>query len=379
MAGIYFHIPFCKQACHYCDFHFSTNREKQSELIAAMKKELILQRDYLKDHPVLTLYFGGGTPSLLTASEIDSIVQVTTDYHQLAGQMEVTLEANPDDLTIENLDQLRQTQINRLSIGIQSFNDSLLKTLNRSHDRKTAIDSYYQARNSGFHNINIDLIYAIPGLTLSQWKKNLQHALALDPEHISAYTLTIEPDTVFGRWARAGRFHGVEEDEAANQMELLVEMLTFAGYEQYEVSNFCKPGFPSLHNSSYWNQDPYLGIGPSAHSYDGVSRQSNVRNNHRYMKSIDIGLVPFQREVLSRTDRINEYLFTSLRTAKGCDLEKLRNEFHLDILATHGTYVGHLTSRNLAVLEGTTMKLTPSGRLLADKIAADLFVLDQAQ
>jgi oxygen-independent coproporphyrinogen-3 oxidase len=377
VAGIYIHIPFCKQACNYCDFHFSTNRTRQNELVAAINTELHLQSDYLGHQPVRTVYFGGGTPSLLTAEQLRSILLTTGRTYSPEPGCEITLEANPDDLTAEKLAHLKEAGINRLSIGIQSFNDDLLKLLNRSHDARLAVGAFGLSREAGFENINVDLIYAIPGLSLAAWKANIHRAVALGPDHISAYTLTIEPATVFGRLAAMGKFQEIGEDVAANQMETLQHLLLSAGYEQYEISNFCKPGFQSRHNSSYWNQDHYLGVGPAAHSYNGISRQFNISNNHLYLKSICEGHVPFQVEMLSGTDRINEYVLISLRTSKGCDLEKMKSEFNFDLVAGNATYLESLVSRQLASLDNTRLQLTPAGRLLADKIAADLFVTRQ--
>lgn len=377
MAGIYLHIPFCKQACHYCDFHFTTNQSNKVELIIALEKELHLQNDYLNGEPVRTLYVGGGTPSLLSLPEIDSLLNAAYGRYPVDARAEITLEANPDDLNDGKLNELAQSRVNRLSIGVQSFNDQLLSFLNRPHNAKTAVSSFLAARSKGFENINIDLIYAIPGLSINEWRKNIEQAVALNPEHISAYTLTIEPNTAFGRWLTKGKFHAVQDDDAAIQMELLMSILTEAGYDHYEVSNFCKPGYQSRHNSGYWNQEPYLGIGPSAHSYNRVTRQSNTRNNRIYMRAISRGEIPFQLEVLTRNEQINEYLLISLRTSKGCDMARLKDEFNFDLASTSKQYVETLTSHQLAYVEHSTLRLTPAGRLLADKIAADLFVTDQ--
>ena len=374
VAGIYVHIPFCRQACHYCDFHFSTNRTRQPEMIAAIGKELVLQKDYLKGEPVHTLYFGGGTPSLLDAAELDSLLATVAGNYTLNPNAEVTLEANPDDLTEKRLQGLRNSGINRLSIGIQSFNDNVLGMLNRCHDSRMAVSSFWQSREAGFDNISIDLIYTIPGLSIKDWEKNIRQAIDMAPDHLSAYTLTIEPKTVFGHLAAKGKLREVDEDTAALQMDVLIDFLTEAGYEQYEVSNFAKPGFQSQHNGSYWRQSNYLGVGPGAHSCNGVSRQSNIGNNHLYIKSIHIGHVPFQLETLTKTERANEYLLTSLRMTEGCDLKSLQQKYDFDLFAHNSDYLQQLVEHELAVLRDSVLQLTRKGRLLADKIAADLFV-----
>lgn len=379
MAGIYIHIPFCKQACHYCDFHFSTNLKFQGEMVDALHKELALQRRYLNDEKIDTIYFGGGTPSLLGAPEIGSILDTINGHFDLTALGEITLEANPDDLTQEKLNALKAVGINRLSIGIQSFDNHILKFLNRAHDATMAANSVYYARESGFENISIDLIYAIPGQDNSAWKRNINKAIELRPEHISSYSLTIEEKTVFGKWALQKKLQVPDDETSASEMITLMEALEGAGYDHYEVSNFARPGYISKHNSSYWKGKRYLGIGPSAHSYDIESRQYNVSNNHLYMQSIRSGNVPASREILNREDKINDLILTTLRTSWGTDLLKLRYEHDYDILALHGPYLDRLIQGNLASVRNDTLILTKSGRLLADKIAADLFALPIAE
>lgn len=374
MAGIYVHIPFCRKACHYCDFHFSTTRDRQREMVDAICHELILRKEYLAQQAVHTLYFGGGTPSLLTADELAALFDTIRTHFDLQADAEVTLEANPDDLSENTLAILRQVGVNRLSIGVQSFNDAILQSFNRSHDARQAVNAIRISRAAGFANISIDLMYAIPGLTMEQWEETIGTAIALGPDHISAYTLTIEPRTYFGHLASRGALVETDEETAAAQMERLVDLLAAAGFEQYEVSNFAKPGFESRHNRSYWDHRHYLGVGPGAHSYNGVTRQWNVRNNPMYLKSIGEGRVPYELETLERTDHINEYLLTSLRTTRGCDLERLRADFEFDLAADRSAYLERLRSLGLATLHKSTLRLTRKGRLLADKIAADLFV-----
>jgi oxygen-independent coproporphyrinogen-3 oxidase len=375
MAGIYLHIPFCKQACHYCDFHFSTNLKNTDELVQAMLRELELQQAYIGNEKIKTIYFGGGTPSLLSAAAIASILDTIRQHYSVDAHAEITLEANPDDLTKTKLHELKHQGVNRLSIGIQSFSNSVLQYLHRAHDAQSASDSVELARATGFDNISIDLIYAIPGQSDAEWLQNIQQALALSPEHISSYSLTIEDKTVFGRWAAAGKLKILEDEVAAAQLELLVETLEAAGYEQYEVSNFARPSFQSQHNSSYWRQEKYLGIGPSAHSFNHVTRQYNVTNNHAYVRSLAEDKIPATTEVLERQDQINDFLLTTLRTSWGADLARLYALYQHDLVAANKVYLQSLQENELAVLRDNSLVLTKRGRLLADKIASDLFVI----
>lgn len=374
MAGLYFHIPFCKQACHYCDFHFSTNQTLKSELVNQLARELTLQKDYLQGEPIETIYLGGGTPSLLTAHELEILVTAIKKNYLVATDVEMTLEANPDDLTPEKLSELKSAGVNRLSIGIQSFDDSVLKFLNRAHSGREALDCVENARKAGIYNLSIDLIYSIPGQEEETLQKNLATALSLHPNHISAYSLTVEVKTVFGRWASKGKLLAMEDDQSARQFEIVMDTLTQNGFQHYEISNYCLPGFQSKHNTSYWKGKKYLGVGPSAHSYNTETRQFNVPNNHHYIKSIKEGVVPFEREELTIENKINEYLFTSLRTEWGCDLNYLKNQFAFNLESQNKTYLNQLLANNLIFLRDNTLTLTRTGKLLADKIASDLFV-----
>jgi oxygen-independent coproporphyrinogen III oxidase len=375
VAGIYIHIPFCKQACHYCDFHFSTNRSDQSQLVAAIIRELDMRKDYLEGEAVNTIYFGGGTPSLLSGVELDAIMQNIRQQFPVSESAEITLEANPGDLTRDKLQELRTFGINRLSIGIQSFHDNVLQYLNRDHDGLSAVASVKDARAAGITNISIDLIYSIPDQSDLEWRANVLKAIELKPAHISAYSLTIEPKTVFGNWATKKKLTPVDDDVSARQFEILVDELELAGYEHYEVSNFCLPGFYSRHNSSYWKGEKYLGVGPAAHSYNTSSRQHNVRNNAIYTRSIiDEGKVPFELEVLTREDKVNDYLLTTLRTSWGCDLSWLRDTFGYDVEKEHQKYLNELLSLEFASYTGGRLTLTRKGKLMADKIASDLFL-----
>ncbi len=373
MAGIYIHIPFCKQACHYCDFHFSTNTSKKLQLIDGIANEIALQHNYLAGEQIQTIYFGGGTPSLLTAETLDKILNIIQRTFDVSASAEITLEGNPDDLDFEKLKELKNIGINRLSIGIQSFDNTVLKFLNRAHDATAALASFHNARELDFQNISIDLMYAIPGQDVDEWKRNIQQAIELDPEHISSYSLTIEEKTVFGKWAARNKFKVIDNDVSAQEMMLLIDELEHAGFDHYEVSNFSKPGFISKHNSSYWKGEKYLGVGPSAHSYNGDSRQYNISNNHLYLNAIQSQQIPATIEPLTIDDKINDYLLTTLRTSWGTDLKKLLQDYQYDLLKFHGNYIGRLVDLKHAMLSNETLVLTKSGRLLADKIAADLF------
>lgn len=376
MAGIYIHIPFCKQACYYCDFHFSTNLSYRHELCMAIQREIRLQEGFFSSpQTIKTVYLGGGTPSLLTKEELAGILETLHQSFNISANAEITCEANPDDLSPEKLRELKNLGINRLSIGIQSFDDQVLRFLNRAHHAEAAGACVAAARNAGFTNISIDLIYAIPNQTDDQWLHNIEKAIALQPEHISSYSLTIEENTVFGRWKSKGKLEVLSDDVAARQLETLTSALQTAGYDQYEVSNFGKPGYYSQHNSSYWQGAYYLGLGPSAHSYNGKSRQFNIANNHHYLKSIEAGIVPFQEEQLTREDKINDYLLTTLRTSWGANLPWLLENFQYDLVHEQHEYLQGLIKHELATLENNTLILTTRGKLLADKISADLFVV----
>jgi oxygen-independent coproporphyrinogen-3 oxidase len=375
MAGIYIHIPFCKQACHYCDFHFSTTTDSRRAMVKSIAHELKLQQHYIGEEVVETIYFGGGTPSLLSDHELQLLFETIHAYFYVAAQAEITLEANPDDLNLEKLKMLSGTGVNRLSIGIQSFNDSILKYLNRSHDSSAAFNSVMFAREAGFNNISIDLIYAIPGQDDIEWHNNIVKAIDAKPEHVSSYSLTIEPKTAFGNWYSKGKLMPVKDEVAASQLEFLIEELSAKNYEHYEVSNFALPGYYSRHNSSYWKGHKYLGIGPSAHSYNGITRHYNISNNALYIKSLDEDKLPYEQEILSKEDHINEYLLTTLRTSWGCNLDYLKTNFNYDVMQIHYDYIKDLKDNELAKINDNLLVLTTKGKLLADKISSDLFVV----
>ncbi|MDN5216544.1 radical SAM family heme chaperone HemW [Fulvivirgaceae bacterium BMA12] len=375
MAGIYLHIPFCKQACYYCDFHFSTNSSYTDAMVAAMAKELKLQQHYLSEAEVNTIYFGGGTPSLLSKDQITLLLNEIYQHYPIGADPEITLEANPDDLSRDKLTQLKACGINRLSIGVQSFDDVQLAFMNRAHTAKEALQSINDARTLGFDNITIDLIYGIPNSSLNDWASNLAQAVALKVPHISAYCLTIEPGTVFGHRQQKKQLTPLQEDVTAEQFELLVKTLDENGYDHYEVSNFCLPGMHSRHNSNYWKFQKYLGVGPSAHSFDLSTRQFNIKNNHLYISKIDQDIIPCQVESLTDKDKANEYLLTSLRTSWGCDLHFLKDRFNIDLLKSQSEKLNDYLEKKLIVKSNNVIFLTTHGRLVADKIIEDFFIL----
>lgn len=327
MAGIYIHIPICKSRCIYCDFYSTTAIDKQQDLANALIEEMELRNDYLHGQTISTIYFGGGTPSAMRISCLSSIIKCIRNHFQISRQPEVTLEANPDDLETIYLKNLHDIGINRLSIGIQSFNDRILTFINRRHNAAQAISAVKKAQEAGFENISIDLIYGFPEQTTEMWKQELTTALELHVQHISAYGLTYEEGTVLQQKAAAGTIKPAEDEQMNNMYDMLADTLQTAGYEHYEVSNFALPGFRSAHNSAYWNGTPYLGIGPAAHSFDGTSRQWNINSLDGYIKAMQQHEICFEREMLSAENRYNEYVMLSLRTADGIDLHGLEMLF----------------------------------------------------
>ncbi|MEM1120184.1 MAG: radical SAM family heme chaperone HemW [Bacteroidota bacterium] len=373
LAGLYLHIPFCKKACHYCNFHFSTSLRQKDEMVQAILTELDLQKDYLQNQPLNSIYFGGGTPSLLTVEELQLIFDKVKALHQIDERAEITLEANPDDLTIEKLTELAATPINRLSIGIQSFFEEDLKFMNRAHDAKEAKKCIENAQKVGFHNLTIDLIYGAPTTAHEAWRANIDTALNFDIPHISCYCLTVEPNTALDHFVKKGKAQPVDEEHAAQQFEILMQTLKANGYEHYEISNFAKPNCHARHNSNYWLGAHYLGIGPSAHSFNGYSRQWNVAHNTRYIKALRQGDLAFDKEVLTQEQQYNEYILTALRTKWGCDLEKIEHwgpKIAQHFQKTSAPYL----SKNLIQQKNDIFTLTDEGKLLADRIAMELFL-----
>ncbi len=374
MSGIYIHIPFCKQACHYCDFHFSTSLKKKEELVNALCTELVLRKNEL-DGNVETIYFGGGTPSLLSSEELQQIFETIYKNYTVSENPEITLEANPDDLSKEQIHKFTNSQINRLSIGIQSFFEEDLKLMNRAHNASEALESIKEAKQY-FENFSIDLIYGIPGMGNERWKRNLEIALSLDVPHLSCYALTVEPKTALKKFIEKGIVPPVDEEAAKQHYEILLSETEKAGLENYEFSNFGKPGFHSRNNTAYWEGKPYLGIGPSAHSYDGKFRSWNIANNTKYIKSIEAGELPSEKELLSKQDKYNEYIMTGLRTKKGVSLGKVESEFGKKYSEYLLKQAENLLKNNLLILENETLKISKKGKFLSDGIAADLFLVN---
>lgn len=371
---LYLHIPFCRQACHYCDFHFSTNTTNKRAVVEAIANEIILRKDYLPKADIETIYFGGGTPSLLDEEELHLLLNTINRHFTVASNAEITLEANPDDLQREKLQQFYNAGINRLSIGIQSFHEPHLKFLNRIHSAYEGEHCVRTAQEIGIKNISIDLIYAIPAPDHGILLQDMQKAFSLDIAHISAYCLTIEPQTAFGSWLKKKKIKPIDEEYAAQQFEMLVKTLAENGYEQYEISNFARNGHYSMHNSSYWKQRPYLGVGPSAHSYNGVSREYNVSNNARYLEAIQNQTIPATLETLSSADQTNEYLLTGLRTKWGVNKEKLEMLSGRSFHSTHHADLEKMTEKNWIREDADNWYLTDSGKLFADRISSDLFI-----
>lgn len=376
VAGIYLHIPFCKQACHYCDFHFSTNLDRKSQMIETICHELELRKDELQGETIHSIYFGGGTPSLLSQPELQSLLQAIHENFGVDDHAEITLEANPDDLDEEKLHQFKSAGVNRLSIGIQTFDEARLKYINRAHSAIEAKKSLDLVKQIGFENVSADLIYAIPPEGIDYWENDLNTLLAYDLAHVSLYGLTIEEKTVFGKWAKKGKLYEVPEETAAKQYQLAIDLLTAHGYEHYEVSNFAKPGMYSRHNSAYWDDQVYLGVGPGAHSYDGASRSYNISNNAKYTAALAKDTLALTREVLTATDKVNEYLFTHLRTKKGVDLRSIRSTHAKDLLMDYPTILSEFENQGLIQISTDHLKLTSKGFMIADEITWRLFYED---
>lgn len=374
MAGIYIHIPFCRQACHYCNFHFSTSLKGKSDIVKAITKEIDHRHNYLNTAKLDTIYFGGGTPSILSGVELEYILSALKKYYKYDLTAEITLEANPEDLTIEYLKQLKAIGINRLSIGVQSFFDEDLSFMNRSHDAKQAKVSIENALQL-FQDISIDLIFSGQYSSVSNWNANLETALAFNAPHISSYSLTIEEGTVFGNWMEKNKIQPIEDDKQKDQFLQTIETLTQAGYEHYEISNYAKPKKYAKHNTNYWKNKPYLGLGPSAHSYNGESRQWNVSNNHNYLKSVLENKDYSTTEYLSEKDNYNEYILTSLRTMWGCDIKKI--SLYANQYQSHfETVKEKIIAKNLVVQNDNILSLTTEGKLFADQVAEELFFLN---
>ena len=373
MAGIYVHIPFCKQACHYCNFHFSTSIMLKNGFLQALLNEIILQKNFLTSEVVETIYFGGGTPSLLSANEITKILGAIHSNYAVAAETETTLEANPDDLSFEKLTALKQAGINRLSIGVQSFFEEDLRWMNRAHNAAQAQESIELAYEAGFDNISVDLIFGTPTLPDSNWKNNVDRAIALNVKHLSCYSLTVESKTPLEKLIRKKKLDGINTEDQARQFLLLIEWLSAAGYEQYEISNYSLPGMRSKHNSSYWEGKKYLGLGPSAHSFDGNSRQWNIANNAIYIRSLQQNIIPFESEMLSPAQKLNEWIMTSLRIKEGLQFDAQARQLDYKMVELLKKKSARYQQQDLLTITKNSLILTNKGKLYADGIAASLF------
>lgn len=375
MASIYIHIPFCKQACHYCDFHFSTTMGKKEEMITAIISELEMRKAEFENDEVSNLYFGGGTPSVLNTEEIEQIIDACYTHYKIEKDPEITLEANPDDLTEQKIRELAASPINRLSIGVQSFYEEDLKLMNRAHNAQEAIDCLRLTRAT-FPNSSLDLIYGIPGMSNERWEQNIDKVLALDLPHISAYALTVEPKTALENFIKKGIVPPVEDEVAQQHHELLIRKMEAAGYENYEFSNFAKPGYHSRNNTAYWQGKKYIGIGPSAHSYDGKRRAWNINNNPKYIKAITAGELPQEVEELSLTDQYNEYVMTRLRTQYGVSLLEIKTQYGERFYNYFLEHAQKHIEEHLLFIEEDRVYVSKKGKFLSDGIASDLFLLN---
>lgn len=370
---IYFHIPFCKQACHYCDFHFSTSLQYKDDMLTSMGKEIELRADYLEDKRVHSVYFGGGTPSLLNDTEINQLLDKVAQHFEIMPDAEITLEANPDDLNPQKVDALRKTAINRFSIGIQSFYEEDLRWMNRAHNAEEAESAVKRVQDAGFDLITCDLIYGYPLLSDEKWLSNMQRLIDWQVPHISSYAMSVEKRTALDYFVKQGKTPPMDEDQSAMQMLLMIETLTHNGYEHYEISNFAKDGKYARHNTNYWKGKHYLGIGPSAHSFDGVSRSWNVANNHKYISALNNGSGFQETETLSIHDRINEYIMTSLRTMWGIDMGCVEKVFGRDIADQVSREAEVFLNKGQLIRKDNHLVLSSSGKIIADHIMSELF------
>ena len=385
MSGIYIHIPFCKQACHYCDFHFSTSLKKRDEMVVALAKEIQLRKGEFRNIAIETIYFGGGTPSLLTIKELKFLIDTVYGSYEVVSTPEITLEANPDDLIKAELsvqtgsktifEDYRRIGINRLSIGIQSFFEEDLKLMNRAHNAEEA-KVCLDVATQHFDNISVDLIYGIPGLSNDRWKQNIEIALSYNIPHISSYALTVEPKTALASFIKKGIIDNVDDDKAHEQFHLLVDTLDQNDFIHYELSNFGKEDYFSKNNSAYWQGKSYIGIGPSAHSFNGKERGWNVRNNSKYIKAIQSETLPIETETLTTTDQYNEYVMTGLRTIWGVSLNKVETDFGTvfkDYLIEQSEV---FINQHLLYIDDEHLRVTKKGQFLCDGIASDLFKIN---
>ena len=372
MAGIYIHIPFCKRRCIYCDFFSTTQSEKKPTYIHALCQELEMRKNYLEGEEIETIYLGGGTPSQLTEEELNEIFTSLYNIYKVKEDAEITLEANPDDLTPEYVSMLRRLPINRISMGIQTFQEETLKLLHRRHTARQAIEAFQRCREAGFRNISIDLMYGLPGETLDTWKEDLQQAIALHPEHISAYHLIYEEGTALWKLREEHQVEEADEDLSVTLFNTLIDELKQAGYQHYEISNFCLPGLHSRHNSSYWTGKKYLGCGPSAHSFNGSSRQWNIASLDNYLKGIASGKPNYEIEELDLYTRYNDFVITSIRTCWGMSLSRLRSEYGEELYRYCLRMAKSHLEQGVLETEEDTLRLTQEGIFISDGIMSDL-------
>ncbi len=376
MSGIYIHIPFCKQACHYCDFHFSTNLKKKDEMVLALAKEIEMRKNEFQDSIVETIYFGGGTPSILQIEDLKFLIDAVYKNYKVVENPEITVEANPDDLTETRIIELSKNKVNRLSIGIQSFFEDDLLLMNRAHNVEEA-KKCLEIATHYFDNISIDLIYGVPKMSNEKWLQNIETALSFGVPHISSYTLTVEPKTALHSFIQKGIIPQPDDEVAQEHFQILVDKLSENGFIHYELSNFGIENFFSKNNSSYWLGKKYIGIGPSAHSYDGKNRGWNVSNNSLYIKSIQENKLPIEIETLTKTDRYNEYIMTGLRTIWGVSLERIEQEFGKTYLEYLNKQAARFIEDHLLFIDENILRTTKKGKFLSDGIASDLFLLNK--
>lgn len=376
MAGIYIHIPFCKQQCNYCDFHFSTSLKNKNGLLQALLQEIEIRKSFTKGAKIKTIYFGGGTPSLLSGDELSLIFEKLNKHFEIESDAEITLETNPDDLNIQKIKELKKTPVNRFSIGIQSFFDTDLQFMNRAHNSQEAERSIKEIQDAGWNNITIDLIYGTPTLSNQMWQQNLQKFSDWNIPHLSAYGLTVEEKTPLYHAIKKGKIENVDQEKAKQQFQLLMQFAIKEELEHYEISNFAKKGFMAKHNSSYWKGDSYLGLGPSAHSFDHNKRQWNIANNSLYIKAINEGLPSIQEEILSEKEQFNEYIMVSLRTIWGCNRDVIELRFPSFLVDYFNLSIKKWTKSGEIEQKGQVFKLSQKGKILADRITSDLFYVD---
>ncbi|HKK10444.1 MAG TPA: radical SAM family heme chaperone HemW [Bacteroidales bacterium] len=373
MAGIYIHIPFCKKKCHYCNFYSLASNRYFDEIIDAIALEIPQRKNLIGNNLIESIYFGGGTPSLMGARHLQKIMTAIYQNFTISENAEITLEANPDDLSIEKLKAFKENKINRLSIGIQTFNDHELKYLNRTHDAKKAIESIEMARESGFNNLTVDLIYGLPDSTSESWSRNLQLIRNLDIPHLSCYALTVEPNTAFEYFIRKGQLKPPEEELFLNQFEQLIDFTAANGYEHYEISNFCRNGLYARHNTAYWFGAPYLGLGPSAHSFDGNSRFWNIAHLKKYMDGIAQNMPVFEQESLTQKHRYNEFVMTRLRTFWGIGFADLQKDFGEELSGYFFDRLKKYKDSEVLEISATHVRLSRKGIFISDNIISDFF------